>query len=61
MLLKYDDEIAILARRIHDRLGQRWVDELAHAYLTLNDKSYLSRIEEKIHAAARAESARSRL
>jgi len=59
-LLKYDDEIAIVAGRISP-LGQRWLDELAHAYLALNDKQYLRRIEEKIHADARAERARSRL
>ena len=59
-LLKYDDEIAIVAGRI-SHLGQRWVDELAHDYLALNDKQYLRRIEEKIHADARAERARSRL
>jgi hypothetical protein len=59
-LLKYDDEIAIVAGRI-SVLGQRWVDEFARAYLTLNDKSYLRRIEEKIRADARADYARSKL
>jgi hypothetical protein len=59
-LLKYDDDIAIVAGRI-SHLGQRWVDELAHAYLALNDKGYLDKIEKKIYADARAEAARSRL
>jgi hypothetical protein len=59
-LLKYDDEIASAAGRI-SHLGQRWIDELAHAYLTLNDKQYLRKIEEKVYADARAESARSQL
>ncbi len=59
-LLKYDDEIAVVAGRV-SHLGQRWLDELAHAYLALNDKQYLRKIEEKIYAEARAEAARSRL
>jgi hypothetical protein len=59
-LLKYDDEIAIVANRIR-RLGKEWEDELARAYLALNDKSYLARIENKIYADARAEAVRSRL
>jgi hypothetical protein len=59
-LLKYDDEIAVVVGRI-SYLGQRWIDEFAHAYLTLNDKQYLRKIEEKIYAAAMAERARSRL
>ena len=59
-LLKYDDDIARIAERIRP-LGERWLDELARAYLALNDKQYLSRIEEKIRADARAERARSRL
>ena len=59
-LLKYDDELAIVAGRISP-LGQKWLDEFAHAYLTLNDKKYLQKIEEKIFADARAETARSRL
>jgi hypothetical protein len=59
-LLKYDDELARVAGRISP-LGQKWLDELAHAYLVLNDKKYLHKIEEKIYAAALAERARSRL
>ena len=59
-LLKYDDEIAIVAGRM-SHLGQRWLDELAHAYLALNDKKYLDRIEKKIYADAHAEAVRSRL
>jgi hypothetical protein len=59
-LLKYDDELAIVAGRISP-LGERWLDEFAHAYLTLNDKKYLQKIEDKIFADARAEAARSRL
>jgi hypothetical protein len=59
-LLKYDEEIARVADRIRP-LGDRWVDELAHDYLVLNDKQYLRKIEDKIFADARAEAARSRL
>lgn len=59
-LLKYDDELAIVAGRISP-LGQRWLDELAHAYLTLNDKQYLPKIEQRIFADALAERSRSRL
>ena len=55
-----DDELAIVAGRISP-LGERWLDELAHAYLTLNDKKYLRKIEEKIFADAREEAARSRV
>jgi hypothetical protein len=58
-LLKYDDDIARVAARIRP-LGERWVDELAHAYLALNDKQYLKRIEERIFADARAEAATAR-
>ena len=57
-LVKYDDEIAIVANRIRP-LRKEWEDELARAYLALNDKSYLARIEEKIRADARTETARS--
>lgn len=56
-LLKYDDEIAAAAGRVR-RLGDQWEDELARAYLILNDKSYLGRIEEKIFAEARGRAAR---
>lgn len=59
-LLKYDDDLAKAAGRISP-LGERGLDELARAYLVLNDKSYLQKIEEKIFAEAQAERAPSRL
>jgi hypothetical protein len=59
-LLKYDDQIAAAANRVR-RLRGRWEDELARAYLILNDKSYLRKIEDKIYAEERAEAARSKL
>lgn len=51
-LLKYDDEIATVATKLQP-LGQRWLDEFAKAYLSLNDKSYLPNIVQKIIADAR--------
>ncbi len=59
-LLKYDEDIARVAARIRP-LGEQWLDELARAYLALNDKQYLGRIEEKIIADAMAWAARARL
>jgi uncharacterized integral membrane protein len=58
--IKYDEDIARVAARIRP-LGEQWLDELARAYLALNDKQYLARIEEKIIADAMAWTARARL
>ena len=54
-LLKYDNDIAAVANRLHP-LGARWLDEFASSYLALNDKTYLQSIEQKIVAAAALES-----
>jgi len=53
-LIQYDDEIAAVAERLRP-LGQRWLDEFASSYLALNDKQYLSSIEQKVLAAANVE------
>ena len=55
-LLQYDTDIASVADRIRP-LGQKWLDEFGSAFLALNDKAYLSQIEDKIIAAAKAEAA----
>src|SRR6266542_6511442 len=55
-LIKYDDDLREAAETIRP-MGDKWVDELARAYLILNDKRYLPNIVTKIGAAARAESA----
>jgi hypothetical protein len=53
-LLQYDDDLREAAETIRP-LGDKWADELARAYLILNDKRYLPNIVTKIGAAARAE------
>jgi hypothetical protein len=53
-LLRYDDDIAKVAEKLRP-LGDKWVDELARAYLVLNDKQYLPSIVQKIIADARKE------
>lgn len=53
-LLKYDTDIALIADKIRP-FGQKWVDEFASSYLALNDKKYLSDIEQKITSAAKKE------
>jgi len=53
-LLQYDKDISAVAEKLKP-LGEKWVDELASSYLTLNDKTYLPEIERTIVAAARAE------
>lgn len=53
-LLQYDDDLREAAETIRP-MGDKWVDELARAYLILNDKRYLPNIVTKIGAAARAE------
>jgi len=44
-LVKYDEEIRTAAERIRP-FGQKWEDELADAYLRINDKAYLKAIAE---------------
>jgi len=53
-LLEYDDEVADAANEVRP-LGQRWLDELAWAYLALNDKDVLPTIVFKIVNQARQE------
>lgn len=52
-LLKYDDDVASVAEKLRP-LGPKWLDEFASSYLALNDKQYISSIEQKIVAAASA-------
>jgi hypothetical protein len=56
-LLQYDDELSQAAETIRP-LGDKWVDELARAYLILDDKRYLPNILKKISAAAQEEAER---
>jgi len=51
-LVKYDDEIALVAEKLQP-LGQRWMDEFASSYLALNDKKYLPNLVKKIIGNAR--------
>ena len=53
-LVKYDDEIALVAEKLQP-LGQRWMDEFASSYLALNDKKYLPILAQKIIGNARKE------
>ncbi|HTT98434.1 MAG TPA: hypothetical protein VMF58_10315 [Rhizomicrobium sp.] len=53
-LLKYDTDIAAAADLVRP-LGSKWEDELAVAYLTLNEKRYLSDIVARISDGARLE------
>jgi hypothetical protein len=62
-LVKYDDDVASAEAKIRP-FGQTWVDELAHSYLVLGEKSYLQAIVSKIQeraAAATANEARERM
>jgi hypothetical protein len=55
-LVSYDDDIA----RVVDALqpfGQKYVDQLATAYLAINDKDYLAVICQKVVATAKSDSA----
>jgi xanthosine utilization system XapX-like protein len=59
MLVRYDADIS----RIVDVLapyGQKYVDELAAAYLALNDKTYLPMIIQKIVGSAKQDAANAR-
>ena len=53
-LLQYDDDLQEAAEFIRP-LGDKWVNELARAYLILDDKRYLPNILKKISAAAQQE------
>lgn len=58
-LVKYDDDIARIVKTLSP-FGQKYVDELATAYLALNDKAYLPMIIQKILATAKADGMGSR-
>lgn len=53
-LLQYDSDIANAANQLRP-LDPKWTDELAAAYLVLNDKAYLPQILSKISDRVRAE------
>jgi hypothetical protein len=55
-LVQYDPDIARLAK-VLTPYGQKYVDELATAYLALNDKAYLPMIIQKILATAKQDAA----
>lgn len=58
-LVKYDPDIARIVVALQP-YGQKYVDELAAAYLALNDKRYLGMIVQKIVADARQAQAAAR-
>ena len=53
-LLQFDKEVFAACEEVHS-LGQKWVDELASSYMTLNDKAYLPTIVQNIKSKAAAE------
>jgi hypothetical protein len=53
-LVEYDEDVAGAAQRVR-MLDRKWMDELAAAYLVLNDKTYLNAIVERVIARASAE------
>ena len=55
-LIRFDDDIAAAAATLR-AFGDRWEDELARAYLQLNDKSYLSAIVQKLTSEAQTQRA----
>jgi hypothetical protein len=55
-LVSYDDDIARVVQALQP-FGQKYVDQLATAYLAINDKDYLAVICQKIVATAKADSA----
>jgi hypothetical protein len=55
-LVQYDSDIARLTK-VLTPYGQKYVDELATAYLALNDKAYLPMIVQKILATAKQDAA----
>jgi hypothetical protein len=50
-LVEFGSEIADAAKRV-ESYGQRYIDQLAAAYLALNDKQYLATIVQKIVSRA---------
>jgi len=56
-LVRFDEDIRASADRLAP-FGQRWVDELAAAYMAIGDKSYLPKIETRLRAEAEEEKAR---
>jgi hypothetical protein len=50
-LVEYDSEIADAVKQV-EGYGQRYVDQLAAAYLALNEKQYLATILQKVVARA---------
>jgi|HubBroStandDraft_5_1064220.scaffolds.fasta_scaffold47757_1 uncharacterized protein YecT (DUF1311 family) len=55
-LLQYDPDIAAAAQQLRGQ-DPKWIDELASAYLTLNDKNYLPGILARISQGIGAEAA----
>lgn len=53
-MLRYDSDIVLIADKIRP-YGQKWLNEFASSYLVLNDKKYLSDIEQKIISSAKKE------
>jgi len=51
-LVEFDAEIEAAVRKV-ESYGQKYVDQLAAAYLALNDKQYLATVTEKIISRAR--------
>ena len=56
-LVEYDSDIARVVSALSP-YGQKYVDQLATAYLALNDKEYLPMIVQKILAAAKDDTGR---
>lgn len=56
-LIKYDPEIAAAVAALQP-FGQKWVNELAVAYLSLNEKSYLPAILKKLYALIKEQESR---
>jgi hypothetical protein len=53
-LIQYDKDIAAAVEQLRP-LGKKWLDELAAAFLVLNDKTYLPKIVDQISTRARTE------
>jgi len=50
-LVEFDEDVAAAAKQLQNH-GQQYVDQLAAAYLALNDKQYLPTIVQKVLARA---------
>ena len=57
-LVRYDTDIARVVAALNP-YGEKYVDELAQAYLVLNDKQYLPMIIQKIVETAKRDAAAS--